>query len=63
MESPNNETVTRCTKFTFSLSTSWISKESFSKSSRDLNIVEEVLGLNDSPVAKNDEMHDLLALS
>ena len=26
----------------------------------DINIVNEVLGIDDSPVAKNDEMHDLL---
>ena len=27
---------------------------------QDINIVKEVLGSDDSPVAKNDEMHDLL---
>ena len=40
--------------------TSWISKQRYSNKSRRHNIAREVLGLDDSPVAKNEDMYDLL---
>ena len=62
----NRQTVRiiRCTwkkpRFTFSPSTTWISKKGIQICQEDIDVVEQVLGLDYSPFTKYDEMRDLL---